>query len=105
MVVGLEDAELLLVCDGESDQGCQESVLDASLQLSCLLILAQRDSQGNQVLVSFAVMGVQLLVGGKVRLTFVHRALDLVHLGIIGFACLIGLGGGKTEQLTDFDLA
>lgn len=105
LVVGLKDAELLLVCNGESDQGCQESVLDASLQLTCLLILAQGDSQGNQVLVSFAVMGVQLLVGGKVRLTFVHRALDLVHLDIARFACLIGLGGGETEQLADLDLA
>ena len=54
-------------------------------------------------MVGLAVVGVQLLAGGKMRLTLVDRALDLVDLGFIRFARLVSLGGREAE-LINLDL-
>ena len=44
LIIGLEEAELVLVRDGESDKRSKQRVLEAALELPIALILAKRDA-------------------------------------------------------------
>ena len=74
LIIGLEEAELVLVRDGESDKRSKQRVLEAALELPIALILAKRDAEFNQILVRFLVVLLKLVVGREFVWTLVDGA-------------------------------